>query len=118
MYLNISDALWNIVIVLTTKTVVKIESQLIITAPYFNVLIKSEYIKYEYGYMTHNFDEYEYFKNVLEYKSTRVPSTSAPGLAKTYTCITCVYYTDKSNNNGVNTKPYNIMLALIFTNRN
>ena len=45
-----------------------------------NVLVKSEYIeyKYEYEYMTHKLYEYEdeYFKNIVEYTSTRVPGTS------------------------------------------
>ena len=54
----------------------------IILKKYSDILIKSEYIEYEYEYMTHNFHEYkyEYFKNVLEYSSTRVLSTSVPGL--------------------------------------
>ena len=40
--------------------------------------------EYEYEYMIHDFHEYEYeyeyVKYVLEYTSTRVPSTLAPGL--------------------------------------
>ena len=37
-----------------------------------NILVKSEYIEFEYEYMTHKLYEYkyEYFKNVLEYTST------------------------------------------------
>ena len=37
---------------------------------YSDVLIKSEYIEHEYEYITHNFLEYEYFKNVHECTST------------------------------------------------
>ena len=44
-----------------------------------NVLVKSEYIEYEYMTLKlyENKYKYEYLKN---YSSTRVPSTSAPGL--------------------------------------
>ena len=55
------------------------------------MVVKSEYIEHEYEYeyvqvYDHNFYEYEYkyFKNVLEYTSTQVPSTSAPGLKGIY----------------------------------
>ena len=50
-----------------------------------NVLLKSEYIEYKTKYMTHKVYEYEYeyFKNVLKYMSTRIPSTSALGLLST-----------------------------------
>ena len=46
-----------------------------------NILVKSEYIEFEYEYMTYKLYEYkyEYFKM---YWSTRVPSTSAQGLVQ------------------------------------
>ena len=58
---------------------------------YCNVLVKSEYIEYEYEkeYMTHKLYEceYEYFKNVLE---NRV--LPAPGLPQCFLIITFSHF--------------------------
>ena len=60
--------------------------------------VKSEYIEYEYEYMTHKSYEYEYFKNVLEYMSTSAPGPIYIYIIYIYRTYILYIYINKINN--------------------